>query len=139
MRAAFGMARADRGFLTVQYLLAIGLTFLLLAHITNLLVAAYGRGAVRAALDEGVRAGSVVDGGPAECVARAQAVLDDLLGGWMGSGVGPVSCAVDGPKVTASAQASFPAWLPGIPPHSFTITAQMVREPDADPVTGGPG
>ena len=118
------------GFLTVQYLLAVGLTFVLLAQVTNLLVHAYGRGAVRAALDEGVRAASVAGGLPGECTARAEAVLADLLGGGMGEGVGPVSCAIEADRVRAAVDATFPAWLPGVPPTRFRVTAQVVREGD---------
>ena len=138
MRTAARAAPSD-GFLTIQYLLAIGLTFVLLVQVTNLLVHAYGRGAVRAALDEGVRAGSVVDAAPAECAARARAVLGDLLGGWMGDGVGAVTCSMDGDRVTARVHATFPAWVPGVPPYSFTTTARMVREPDPGAAAESPG
>jgi hypothetical protein len=116
------------GFVTVQHLLAVGLSLLLLAQIANLLVVAYGRGAVRAALDEAVRAASVAGAPAGACEERAAAVLADLLGGTMGAGVEPVRCWADAEVVRASADAAFAAWLPGVPPHRFTTTALMVRE-----------
>ena len=46
------MSRDERGFLTVQYVLAVGLSFILLVLVANLLVDLYARAAVRdAALD----------------------------------------------------------------------------------------
>jgi hypothetical protein len=116
------------GFLTIQYLLAVGLSLVLLASLGNLLVFSYGRGVVRAALDEGVRAGSRAGASPAECQARADAVLSDLLSGSLGQGV-DVRCQSQGGTVTASAEASFPAWAPLVPSWSFTTTAEAVAEP----------
>jgi hypothetical protein len=123
-----GTADGSGGFLTVQYLLAVGLSLVLLAQLMNLLVVSYGRGAVRAALDEGVRAAAVVQGDAGQCRARAEEVLADLLGGTMGSGVGPVGCSVTDDRVRAQVAAVFPAWLPGMPPFTFGVQAEVVRE-----------
>jgi hypothetical protein len=121
-------ARDDAGLLTIQYALAVGLSLVFLAQITNLLVFAYGRGAVRAALDEGVRAAAVIDAGEVECLRRAQAVLADLLGGDLGRGVGPIVCADDGARIRAEVTSAFDGWLPGAPGFTFTTVAQAVRE-----------
>jgi hypothetical protein len=120
----------EAGFLTVQHLLAVSLTLVLLAQLANLLVVAYARGAVRAALDEGVRAAALADADGGHCEARARAVLDDLLGGPLGDGVGPVRCTVssDGRLVTAAASARLPAWVPGVRDAVFEARASAVRE-----------
>jgi hypothetical protein len=88
------------------------------------------RGAVRAALDEGVRAAALADADGGHCEARARAVLDDLLGGPLGDGVGPVRCTVssDGRLVTAAASARLPAWVPGVRDAVFEARASAVRE-----------
>lgn len=116
------------GFVTIQHLLAVGLSLVLLASLANLLVFSYGRGVVRAALDEGVRAGSRAGASSSECQARAEAVLGDLLSGSLGQGV-RVRCSHREATVIASAAVSFPAWAPLIPSWSFTATAEAVAEP----------
>ena len=47
----------EHGFTTIQYVVATGFSLLLFVLVANLLVDLYERGAVRDALDEGVRAG----------------------------------------------------------------------------------
>ena len=49
-------AASERGMATPQFVLASGLALLLFVAFANLIVFQYGRGVVRAALDEGVRA-----------------------------------------------------------------------------------
>ena len=54
-----GAARPDeRGFTTIQYVIAVAWSLVLLVLVANLLVDLYARGAVRDALDDGVRAGA---------------------------------------------------------------------------------
>jgi hypothetical protein len=117
---------ADAGFVTLQFVLAAALSLLLVAVVANLVVFQYGRGVVRAALDEGARAGARVDDGAHECRRRAEAVLGDLLGGAMGRGVS-VTCADLGFAVVADARAQFPGWAPGVPAWAFTMRAQAAR------------
>jgi hypothetical protein len=121
----------ERGFVTIQVMVAVAFSLVVFAMLTNVLVFAYGRGVVRAALDEGVRAASSAGGHAGQCIERAAAVIDDLLGGGMGSGVGSISCAiVDGvpPQVTAEVNTTFDAWLPGVPAYGFTTRAAAVLE-----------
>jgi hypothetical protein len=113
---------------TAQLVVAIGLSLVLMATLANLLVLQYGRGVVRAALDEGVRAGSRADAGAAECERRARAALADLLGGAMGAGV-RLRCSADETTVTAQADVAFRGWAPGVPDWRFTARALAVREP----------
>jgi hypothetical protein len=124
-------ARDERGFVTLQFTLAVAFSLVLFAMLTNALVFAYGRGVVRAALDEGVRAASAAGGHPGQCVARATAVVSDLLGGKMGGGVGAISCAtVEGepPRMTAVVSTTFEAWVPGVPAYTFVTEAAAVLE-----------
>lgn len=124
------LARVDRttgGFVTIQFVAVAGLSLLLVVVLANVVVFGYGRGVVRAALDEGVRAGSRVDAGAAECLERAQGVLDDLLAGPLGDGVA-VACSDDGGFVRAEATVRFAAWLPPVPDWSFTLAATAVKE-----------
>jgi hypothetical protein len=122
-------AAEDDGFLTAQYVVAVALSLVLLVQVANLLVVAYARGAVRAALDEGVRAAVVADPAGGTCEQRAAEVLTDLLGGPLGAGVGPVRCATEGPLVVATADSRFAGWVPGTPDAAFTTRATAVREP----------
>jgi hypothetical protein len=116
----------DRGVSSVQFLLASGLGLLLFLAMANLVVAQYGRGALRSALDQGARAGAVTSS-VEDCVDRVESVLAQLLGGRMGDSV--VSGCVVGPAVvTASARAVFDSWTPFTPDFLIEMTAQATRE-----------
>jgi hypothetical protein len=122
------MNRNERGFLTVQYVLAVGLSFVLLVLVANLLVDLYARGAVRDAVEEGSRALVPIDAVPAACPARAQTVLDGLLRGPIGRDI-HVRCETDAGVVTATADVRLPSWLPGLTPDwRFTARAIAVRD-----------
>ena len=51
-------AAGERGFTTIQYVIAVAWSFVMLVLVANLMVDLYARGAVRDALDDGVRAGA---------------------------------------------------------------------------------
>ena len=59
--------RDERAFTTIQYVIAVAWSLVLLVLVANLLVDVYARGAVRDALDDGVRAGA-----PASAVAMGR-------------------------------------------------------------------
>lgn len=119
---------AEGGFVTIQYLLVVALSLMLVVVLTNLVVFQYGRGVVRAALDEGVRAGVRATAGVAECEDRARDVLADLLGGAMGAGVA-LACSDDGRRVRATADVEFAGWSPAVPDWRFVAEAESVRTP----------
>lgn len=123
--------RTAPGFVTVQFVAAVALTLLLFVMLANVLVWSYARGVVRAALDEGARAGARAVDAAGECEARAAAVMDDLLGGAMGQQVQPVRCADRGDRVVASVTARFPAWLPAVP--AWTLRAEALATREAPP------
>lgn len=110
---------------TVELIAAAGLAMVMFVLLANLVVAQYGRGVVRAAVDEAVRAGS--RSGVAACQERAREVTSQLLGGPFGAGVA-VSCAAEGPVVVARAGGSMPGWLPGVPDIPVTWEARAPRE-----------
>jgi hypothetical protein len=120
--------RGEGGFLTVQYVLAVGLSFLLLVLVANLLVDLYARAAVRDALEEGTRAVVPADAVPAACVDRAESVMQNLLRGPIGRDI-HIRCETDAGSVTATAEVRLPSWLPGLTPDwRFASRALAVRE-----------
>ena len=119
--------RAEAGAAAISYTVMIALTMVLFVLCANVIVALYARGVVRGALDEGARAGSRTLAGAAECQQRAEEAVDQLLAGRMRAGVA-TQCAETPAAVTASATATFPGWLPGVPALTFDLGATAVRE-----------
>ena len=72
---------ATRGFTTIQYVIAVAWSLVLFVLVANLMVDLYARGAVRDALDDGVRAGAPAAGPVAACEARAHEVVSGLVRG----------------------------------------------------------
>lgn len=115
----------EGGFVTIEYVLAVTLSMVVLVAIANFVVFQYGHGVVRAALDQGVREGARSLTPKATCEASAQQVIDDLLGGRRGSMGGGVaiSCTPLGGHLDATARTRFRAWLRPLPDWSFSTTA----------------
>ncbi len=88
----------------------------------------YVRGAVMTALERGVRVGSVIGTGAAECRAAIADSLAEVLGGVVGESV-VVDCADDSEWVQAWARGTVPAWLPGWEGFSLHIETAARREP----------
>ncbi len=121
--------RGEWGFVTIQYLLAIGLSLIALVWMTNFIVIQYARGVVRGALDEGVRAGSRGRASEFDCENRARAVLADLLQGPMGDGVSAPDCRVSpSGRIEASARATFRTWIPPVQQLTFHLKAGTLKE-----------
>ena len=116
----------ERGIGTIQFVLASALAMALFLALANLVVIQYGRGALRSAVEQGARAGSV--GGVALCEARGREVIADLIGGRMSDGA-VLTCALDGTDVVASASATFVSWTPLMDDFDFTTSARSVGEP----------
>jgi hypothetical protein len=117
---------SQRGVTSVQFLLASGLGLLLFLAFANVVVVQYGRGAIRSALDQGVRVASVT-GSVTECEARIEQVLDQLLGGVMGESV-VARCEKGGATAVATAEARFDSWTPMSPDFSVSLSATSVIE-----------
>ena len=99
---------------------------LLFLALANLVVVQYGRGALRSALDQGVRAGAI-NSSEEECRARIEDVLGQLLGGRMGDSV-VTSCGVGPAVVSATGRAVFVSWTPFTPDFVIEMTALAARE-----------
>lgn len=123
-------ARCEDGQASVTMLLTVGVLFIVFMTMVNVLLFVYARGVVRAAVDEGARAGSFANASAGECVSRAQNALDDLLGGPLGDNIA-VACAVIGEEMVATANATLTSPIPGVGSWSFTLEGRARNE---DPI-----
>lgn len=122
--------RGEEGASSVATILVMALVLVFFVNLAQLVVWQYGRGSVRAALDEAARAGAGTAGGLSACEERARAVLGDLLGGSMGDEV-QVSCRDEGSGIIAEASVVFRSWMPPMPDWTFTSAASAPFEPGA--------
>jgi hypothetical protein len=117
----------DDGFTTIQYVIAVAWSLLLLVLVANFLVDLYARGAVRDALDEGVRAAAPASAPGPVCEQRANEVLHGLVRGPLVDA--RIRCAESGPFVTAEATVALRSWLPMlVPDWRITLRATALRE-----------
>jgi hypothetical protein len=117
---------SDRGFASVQFVVAAALALVVVVWLADALVVRYAEGVMGVAAREAARAGSV--DGRASCLAEATAWLDDGLGGSMGDAVS-VRCVASPSIVTATVEGTFDAWMPGVAAWEVSRTASAVREP----------
>ena len=118
----------EEGMTTVQYVAATALSLTVFVMMANFIVFLYARGVVRAAVDEGARAGSRFGATTAECDSRARDVLGDLLAGQLGRDV-DIRCESGEDEIHASAHVTLHGWLPGlVPDWTFTLDARAVKE-----------
>ncbi len=115
------------GFVTAQFVVVVALSLVFFVFLCNADVFMYGRGVVRAALEEGVRAGSPAGSSTAACRRAADDAIRSLLGGRMGAQV-RISCALAAGEVRATADVRFQGWLPGVPDWRFRNDASAVKE-----------
>lgn len=99
-----------------------------LAVSANLVVQQYALAAVRAALDEGARAGGLAGAGAAECRHRAEDALRGLLGQTARRSV-EVRCTRTAVAVTAVARVRLEGWAPMVPDLVRELRAAAVTEP----------
>jgi hypothetical protein len=117
---------AERGFATIQYVIAVAWSLVLLVLIANLLVDLYARGAVRDALDDGVRAAAPAGASVLACEQRAREVVTGLVRGPLLQTV--VHCREEGAFVVADAQVTLRSWLPMlIPDWHMHLRAEALR------------
>lgn len=117
----------ERGFTSVGILIAVAFTLMVAVLVVNMFLYLYGQGAARAAIDEGVRAGSRVDAGDGICEARAQEALFGLMPGPLKDGVDIHCVAADG-EIAAVADVTLTSPLPGFPSWSFQMEARATQE-----------
>jgi hypothetical protein len=118
----------EHGFTTIQYVIAVAWSFVLLVLVANLLIDMYARGAVREALDDGVRAGASATAPADACETRAREVVNGLVHGPLLHA--RVRCDSSGAFVVATADVSLASWLPMlVPDWNMTLRAEALREP----------
>jgi hypothetical protein len=106
--------------------LASAMSLVLFVALANLVVVQYGRGAIRSALEQGARSGSV--SGVEACHEVAAGVVHDLLGGRMSDDL-VITCVVVGASIEARASARFETWIPLVPDYEFSLVTSAVAEP----------
>jgi hypothetical protein len=122
------LRRTAHGFTTLQYVVAVGFSLLLFVMIGNLLVDLYARGAVRDALDEGVRAGVPVAATPGDCEARARDVIASIASG-AAVRVTALRCEQVAGRIVASADVTLQSWIPMlVPDWRLELRAAAERE-----------
>ena len=115
---------------TAQFVAATAMSLVVFVMLANLVVDLYSSGAIRAAVDEGARAGAPVDSTVGECERRAKDALDNLLGGAMRAGV-HVDCVDVRGTMRAHATVVLRGWLPGVVPDwSFVLEGTAIKEHD---------
>ena len=112
---------------SISYVLAASFAMIFFAILANFVVIQYGSGAVRAALDEGVRNGARADSGVAVCLATIDDILSSVLGGPYGDEVS-ATCQDTGDVMVASAQATFRGFAPLVPDLTIDFEAVAARE-----------
>jgi hypothetical protein len=118
----------EGGFTTIQYVVATAFSLLLFVMVANLLVDLYERGAVRDALDEGVRAGVPASASAEDCLARSRAVVESIASG-SSLRVDSMTCRQDGGRVVADARISLRSWFPILlPDWRIDLRASAHRE-----------
>lgn len=119
--------RDDHGATFVALVAATGVVLVVLTAVLQVIVFQYGKGSVRAALDEAARSAARAPTSVAACQARAADVLGDLLGGTMGDGVS-VTCLDAGDRIVVTADVHFDGWFGGVTDYDATLTASAAKE-----------
>ena len=117
----------ERGMVSISYVLAAAFAMVFFAILANFIVIQYAAGAVRAALDEGVRNGARADADTTVCLATIDEVLSSVLGGPYGSDVA-TACRDDGDVMVATASATFRGFAPLVPDLTIDFEAVAARE-----------
>ena len=119
----------EEGMTTVQYVAATAFSLIVFVMMANFIVFLYARGVVRAAVDEGARAGGRFGATTGECESRARDVVGDLLAGRLGSDVSVQCESADEDEMHATVHVTLHGWLPGlVPDWTFSLDARSLKE-----------
>ncbi|CAN5851756.1 hypothetical protein BH23ACT4_BH23ACT4_06560 [soil metagenome] len=119
---------SERGFTSLQFLIASSLALVVFAVLANMVVVQYSRGAMRSALDQGARAGSIA-GTEEACEDRVSQVLAELLGGSIGESAS-FDCLVAGPVIRATGELVVSSWTPFTADFDLQLSAEASLEND---------
>ncbi len=122
----------EYGMVSISYVLAAAFATVFFAILANFIVIQYASGAVRAALDEGVRNGARADSDSSVCQSTIEEVLESVLGGPYGTEVA-TSCQDTGDHMVATASATFRGFAPLVPDLSMDFEAIAARERFVEP------
>jgi hypothetical protein len=117
----------DRGATFIALVAATAVALVVVVGIIQVIVFQYGKGTVRAALDEAARAGARSATSVSTCQERAADVLGDLLAGTLGEGV-EVSCADEGERIVVTAFVHFDGWFGPVTDYDAVLTASAAKE-----------
>ena len=114
---------------------AMAFTLVLFVAAINVVIDSYGKGAMRTAVDEAARAGSLqgAPGGPvAACQAKAAEVMGNLLPGPFAASV-RITCGIDGGDVVAVATAGLPGLVRLVPTVGVRTVGSATMETNPTP------
>lgn len=116
----------QRGLVTIELMVIIGISFLLLVLVTNLIAVQFGLGILRAAADEGARAGSRVSvDAVGSCNTKQQEVLNGI--GKFAQNI-THECVIENDRMIARVSGSFSIWLPGVDDITQSASASSRKE-----------
>lgn len=121
---------SERGATTLTGIASIGVLLLAFVFVAQFTTWIYGRGALRAAAQDGVRQAAPLDSPAGTCEAAFDRVRSQLLSGFLGDDVDDVRCSVGSDFVSVEVTARFESWLPVAPGWETTVQAVAVREVD---------
>ena len=127
LRRRLAACPRDDGFTTTQYVTAVAMSMVCFVMLANLVVDRYEQGVLRAAVDEGARAGANVDSGLHDCERRGREVVAALIGATRARAV-RLSCDMVGGSIRATLTARQPAWFPLVPDWEFALTGSAPKE-----------
>ncbi|MCP5028950.1 MAG: hypothetical protein GY929_21970 [Actinomycetia bacterium] len=127
---------SESGSVALAQIAALVGVLLFVVLCAQVLLWGYGRAAVRAAAQEAVGQAARPGSSDAECEARFRTVVDGLLGGSLGDGVGPPVCRVAPERVVLEVDMELSGWLPGVPDWSQHLVAVARRHPAAEEEPG---
>jgi hypothetical protein len=111
-----------------MWLMAV--TLVLVTGFADLFLQRYAQAVIRQATDEGARAWAVNGGSLDDCLASANDVVGDLLGGTMARDLS-ISCEDTGSTITATATASLGGLTP-ISGSTFSTASVVTKELEDD-------
>lgn len=117
---------SDRGFTSLQFVVASSLALIVFTVLANVVIVQYSRGAMRSALDQGARSGSIA-GTEEACEDRVSQVLAELLGGSIGETVS-FDCLVAGPVMRATGKLVVSSWTPFTADFDLSLHAEASLE-----------
>ncbi|MDH4119544.1 MAG: hypothetical protein OEX04_16360 [Acidimicrobiia bacterium] len=118
---------SEEGLATIETVVAIGLSLLFFAILTNFIVIQYALGVATAALDEGVRQGARSLDPVTSCEDRARATFSSVEGGAVHAGAN-LRCFVDGAWLVARIDGTLDGWAPPVPDMTFVREARAPLE-----------